>query len=132
VFLLRCFAFTQHATRACFLLEILTAERCNHIFLEKTNDGKKENLIMEKDFLIYLLYITLIEIRERSHEQKDNRTFWLCDMLHNVPAALKSDEDCKEAYKNILDTVKHLGVESWLDTRKNEFYNLFPEYQISN
>ena len=86
---------------------------------------------MEKDFLIYLLYITLIEIRERSYEQKDNRTFWLCDLLHNVPAALKSDEGCKEAYNNLIQNVKELEVESWLETRKNEFYGRFPEYRIS-
>lgn len=87
---------------------------------------------MEKDFLLYLLYTALVDIRERSYEQKDNVTFWLCDLLHNVPYSLRSDEGIQEAYKNVIDNVKELNIESWLETRKKEFYSTFPEHKISN
>jgi len=83
---------------------------------------------MQKEFLIYLLYITLVEIRERSYTNKDERTFWLCDMLHNVPAALKSEEQSIDAYNKILNNVEALNLKSWLDTRMTEFYERFPEY----
>lgn len=89
---------------------------------------------MEQKFLLYLLYSTLIEIRERAYEAKDERTFWLCDLLHNIPSSLESESGTQEAYRNLLNNVKHLGIEKWLEVRKSEFYNRFPEYedQISN
>ena len=83
---------------------------------------------MQKEFLIYLLYITLVEIRERSYTNKDERTFWLCDLLHNVPAALKSEEQSIAAFNKILDDVEALNIKTWLDTRMSEFYQEFPEY----
>jgi len=45
---------------------------------------------MERKFLLYLLYIALIDIRERAYEQNDKTTFGLCDLLHNVPLYLIS------------------------------------------
>jgi hypothetical protein len=85
---------------------------------------------MEQKFLMYVLHITLVELRERAYETKDNRTFWLCDMLHNTPFYLESEPSTKEAYQNLLDTVKHLGIEEWLEARKKEFYSRFPEYEM--
>ena len=88
---------------------------------------------MQKEFLIYLLYITLVEIRERSYANKDERTFRLCNMLHNVPAALKSEEQRIDAYNKIVDDAEALNLKNWLDTRMVEFYARFPEYaKISN
>jgi hypothetical protein len=87
---------------------------------------------MEQKFLLYVLYITLVELREQALEKEDNRTFWLCDMLHNVPFALISEDSTKEAYNRLLGSVKHLGIENWLEQRQKEFYQQFPEYQISN
>ena len=86
---------------------------------------------MEKKFLLYLLYITLIEIRERSYEQNDKRTFWLCDLLHNVPLTLSSDDGIQQSYNDLIEKVGALGIESWLETRKKEFYERYPEF-ISN
>jgi hypothetical protein len=86
---------------------------------------------MEKKFLLYLLYITLIEIRERSYEQNDKRTFWLCDLLHNVPLTLSSDDGIQQSYNDLIEKVGELGIESWLETRKQEFYERYPEF-ISN
>lgn len=83
---------------------------------------------MEKDFLIYILYITLVEIREHSMEQNDKRIFWLCDLLHNIPFALKSEEETQAAYRTLLTDVKELGVDQWLEARKGEFLSRFPEY----
>jgi hypothetical protein len=87
---------------------------------------------MEKKFLLYLLYAALIEIRERSYERKDNVSYWLCDLLHNIPLQLLSNEDTKDTYTYLLDNINELGVQKWFDNRKDEFENRFPEYKISN
>lgn len=83
---------------------------------------------MEKQFLLYLLYITLIEIRERSYEQNDKRTFWLCDMLHNVPLSLSSEEATQESYEHLIEKVRALGLDTWLEAREKEFYDRYPQY----
>lgn len=87
---------------------------------------------MEQKFLLYVLYITLVEIREQALEKNDKKLFWLCDMLHNIPFALTSEGATKDAYNHLLESVKHLGIENWLECRRKEFYQRFPEYQISN
>jgi hypothetical protein len=87
---------------------------------------------MELKFLMYVLHITLVSMREKAYEPKDKQTFWLCDMLHNTPLYLDSETNAKEAYQNLLDTVNHLGIEKWLEVRKEEFYNRFPEYKEQN
>ena len=80
---------------------------------------------------MYLLYTALIDIRERSYE-KDNYTFGLCDLLHNIPLQLTTDEAAKNAYDYLCDNVKELELEKWMETRKEEFYLQFPEYKFSN
>jgi len=85
-------------------------------------------LTMEKNFLLYLLYITLVELRERSYEQNDKRTFWLCDLLHNVPLALSSEESTQEVYNELIQNVHALGIEEWLETRKKEFTERYPQF----
>lgn len=84
---------------------------------------------MERKFLLYLLYITLIEIREYSQETGNDRFFWLSDILHNIPFQLESEEDINNAYKSLIDNVKKLHIDQWLETRKSEFYARFPEYK---
>lgn len=83
---------------------------------------------MEKQFLLYLLYITLVEMRERSYEQNDKRSFWLCDLLHNVPLALPSEESTQEAFKDLIEKVHTLGIDEWLQTRKKEFIERYPHF----
>ena len=87
---------------------------------------------MERKFLLYLLYIALIDIRERSYEKKDSYTFGLCDLLHNIPLQLIDEEGAKEAYEYLLNNVKELGIENWIETRKEEFFSRFPEHKNSN
>ncbi|OQP52801.1 hypothetical protein A4H97_24175 [Niastella yeongjuensis] len=84
---------------------------------------------MEKKFLLYVLYITLIEIRERSYESKDERIYGLCDLLHNIPLRLDSEKGIKEAYERLLEDVETLGIYDWLNARKQEFYQSYPEYE---
>jgi len=84
---------------------------------------------MEKRFLLHLLYIALIDIRARSYEQNDRKTFWLCDLLHKVPLQLATEEDIREAYNNLSEKVKTLGIEHWLDNRKEEFYDQYPQFK---
>ena len=87
---------------------------------------------MEKQFLLYLLYITLVELRERAYDQNDKRTFWLCDLLHNVPLALPSEESTQEAYKELIQNVHTLGIEEWLEARKKEFIERYPHFASDN
>jgi hypothetical protein len=84
---------------------------------------------MERKFLLYLLYITLVEIREYSQENKNERLFWLTDLLHNIPFQLDSEDEVKNAYSNLIDNVKELGIEKWLETRETEFYSSFPQFK---
>lgn len=84
---------------------------------------------MEKQFLLYLLYIALIDIRERSYENNDKTSFWLCDLLHNVPLRLTSEEDTKDAYQRLAANVEAMGIQEWFNTRKEEFYERYPEFK---
>jgi hypothetical protein len=84
---------------------------------------------MEEKFLLHLLYIALIDIRARSYEQNDRKIFWLCDLLHEVPLQLASEEGTRKAYNSLSEKVKALGIEHWLETRKEEFYDQYPEYK---
>ena len=85
---------------------------------------------MEKQFLLYLLHIALIDIRARSYENNDKTSFWLCDLLHNIPLRLNSEEDIKDAYERLVDNINTLGVQDWLNTRMEEFYKRYPEYKV--
>lgn len=84
---------------------------------------------MEKQFLLHLLYIALIDIRERSYENNDKTSFWLCDLLHNIPLSLGSEDDIKTAYQDLIANVNALGVQGWLKAREEEFYEQHPEYK---
>ncbi len=81
---------------------------------------------MKKEFLLYLIYITLIEIRERSLETNDKMTFLLCDLLHNIPLHIKSDKNINEAYKDLKEKVEEKGLQNWFKTRKDEFLSRNP------
>jgi hypothetical protein len=83
----------------------------------------------EKKFLLYLLYITLIELREFSHETNNKKFYWLADILHNIPLGIDSnEEEVKKLYQDLVDNVKELGIQSWLETRKSEFFSQNPEF----
>jgi len=84
---------------------------------------------MEKRFLLHLLYIALIDIRARSCENGDNVTFGLCDLLHNTPPMLSTDDDVLVAYNRLLEKVEARGLSHWLQTRREEFYQRYPEYK---
>lgn len=86
---------------------------------------------MEKKFLLYLLYIVLIDIRERSLENGDSASYWLTNLLHNVPLAFDSDEDIKQAYEIVLERVEHDNMNKWLENRRQEFYASYPEFKTS-
>ena len=83
---------------------------------------------MEKKFLLYLLYIVLIDIRERSLENGDKASYWLSNLLHNVPLTLDSDEGIEEVYKQVCDRIEHDNMNKWLETRKQEFFERYPEF----
>jgi len=83
---------------------------------------------MEKQFLLYVLYISLVEIREKSYEKGDSQTFGLCNLLHNIPLMLGTETDSEIAYKELVEKVESLGIYSWLENRKKEFHARYPEY----
>ena len=83
---------------------------------------------MEKHFLQYLLYITLVEFRADAYEAGNKRQFWLADLLHNIPLKLNSVDDVHETYLNLLENVKSLGLDDWLNARMKEFYSRHPEF----
>lgn len=76
---------------------------------------------MEREFLKYLLYITFVELREHAYEIKDQKVFWLCDLLHNIPGNMDSEEEAKVSYERLKSAVDHDGKQSWLDLRMAEF-----------
>lgn len=76
---------------------------------------------MEKKFLAYVLYITLLEFREKAYLNKDSRTFHLADILHNVPMSLLSEDSSKEEYVKLLEAVNSLGLNDWFKAREKEF-----------
>jgi len=84
---------------------------------------------MEKQFLAYILYITLLEIRENALEEDNSRIYHLTDILHNVPTSLLEDEEAKEEYKRIVNAVKGLKIYDWWKNRRNEFEQRFPEFK---
>jgi hypothetical protein len=83
---------------------------------------------MEKQFLLYVLYISLVEIREKSLEKGDSQTYGLCNLLHNIPLMLGSEKDAEVAYQGLIGKVESLGIHSWLENRKREFHGRNPEY----
>jgi hypothetical protein len=85
--------------------------------------------MLEKEFLAYVLYITLVEIREKAYEEKNWRFFHLTDMLHNVPSGLLKEEQTREEYSSLIQKVKELKIYDWWEKRVNEFEERFPEFK---
>lgn len=85
--------------------------------------------MFERKFLAYLLYITLLEIREEAYIKENNRLFYLTDLLHNIPFCLFEADEAKEEYNNVLRGVDHLKINDWLKAREKEFYDRFPEHR---
>jgi hypothetical protein len=85
--------------------------------------------MVEKKFLAYILYITLLEIRENAYADNNSRLYHLADMLHNIPFSLLDDEQAKEEYKKVLQTVEELKIFDWLNNRVKEFKQRFPDLE---
>ena len=94
--------------------------------------NRQKNNRMEKKFLHYLLYAALIDLRYRANENNDKASFWLCDLLHNIPLNLNTDEDIERAYIRLCEKIEFGGKQDWLNIRKEEFYNRYPEYKMSS
>jgi hypothetical protein len=84
--------------------------------------------MFEQKFLAYVLYITLVEIRESAYMQNDSRLYYLTDMLHNAPLSLLNEDSAKSEYNLILETINHLDISDWLNKRMEEFKKRFPEF----
>lgn len=88
----------------------------------------KRNKMFEQKFLAYVLYITLVEIREKAYETDDSRLYYLTDLMHNVPFSLLDNVSAKEEYDSLVRAVDVLKINEWLKAREKEFYQRFPEY----
>ena len=87
---------------------------------------------MEKDFLLYLIYSAFIEIRIHAYENNDEKSIELCNLLHTVPLILIAEETGKEAYVKLLGKVENMAMDGWLNMRKDEFYQRYPQYKKNN
>ena len=76
---------------------------------------------MEKKFLLYALYVALIDIRERSCENDDRRTFWLTNLLHNVPLHIDSDEEVEETLRRVFENAESCNLTGWMNKRLDDF-----------
>lgn len=85
--------------------------------------------MFEKKFLAYVLYVTLLEIRDNAYTENNSRLYHLADMLHNAPFSLLDDESAKDEYETVLRTVESLKIYDWLNNRMKEFKDRFPDYQ---
>lgn len=83
--------------------------------------------MFERKFLAYILYITLLEIRESAYTENNSRLYYLADMLHNTPFSLLDDELAKTEYERVLHTVESLNIFDWLNNRMKEFKERFPD-----
>ena len=83
--------------------------------------------MFEKKFLAYVLYVTLLEIRESAYTENNSRLYHLADMLHNTPFSLLNDELAEEEYDKILQAVETLNLSDWLNKRMKEFRERFPD-----
>lgn len=86
--------------------------------------------MFETKFLAYILYTTLIEIRESAYKANDSRIYHLTDMLHNIPLSLLKEDSAKLEYNKILEAVESLNIPEWLDNRMAEFKDRFPELPL--
>lgn len=86
--------------------------------------------MFEKKFLAYILYVTLLELRESAYSKNDNRLYHLSDMLHNVPFSLLDDKTAILEYERIIESVKALNIPDWFEKRMADFKNNFPEFDI--
>lgn len=85
--------------------------------------------MFEKRFLAYILYITLLEIREEARDKNNSRMYHLADLLHNIPFSLLEENSAKDEYNNFLKAVESLKIDNWLEIREKEFYSRFPEFR---
>jgi hypothetical protein len=53
-------------------------------------------------------------------------SFWLCDLLHNIPLQLSSEKDIGEAYENLKIKVEEMGLQKWFKTLQDEFLSENP------
>jgi hypothetical protein len=51
------------------------------------------NFMMERQFLLYLLYITLVDIRERAQEKGDQVTYNLSNLMHRMQQGMRASKD---------------------------------------
>lgn len=87
---------------------------------------------MKKKFLLYIIHVSILDIRERSYQNKDNITFGLCNLIHNIPSSLFSEDDESKAFSDFVEKIQNLDMQEWLEKREEEFYDWFPEYRNKN
>jgi hypothetical protein len=87
---------------------------------------------MEKQFLMYIMYATFIELRLSAYENSDQKSINLCNLLHTIPLILIEDDTGKLGYQALLEKLEVRDMNSWLSNRKKEFKARFPELHIDS
>ena len=82
---------------------------------------------MKKNILLYLLYATLLGIRERSYKNNDKITL---KSVISLIIYLGAHFWKAMTLRDLLENIEALGMENWLNMRKEEFYTQFPEYKL--
>lgn len=86
--------------------------------------------MFEKKFLTYLLYTTLLEVRDYAYENNISRIYYLTDILHNTPFCLQDDQDSKMELERIIKNVEKLKISEWLSSRIKEFREQYPDIDV--
>ena len=79
----------------------------------------EEDNMIEKEYILKLLYIAFLEIRVASHKQDSRTCFMLSDIFHNVPLQIntadKGNADYAAIVKRIREKCEQRNYISWLD-----------------
>ena len=71
------------------------------------------------DQICTILYRAFIEIRVDAYEKNNNVAFWLADLLHNIPCAIKTEAAAGGDFSRVLGELhrraEERGLTSWVD-----------------
>jgi hypothetical protein len=80
---------------------------------------EKGNDVRDLDQICTILYRAFIEIRVDAYEKNNNVAFWLADLLHNIPCAIKTEAAAGGDFSRVLGELhrraEERGLTSWVD-----------------
>lgn len=71
------------------------------------------------DRICTLLHRAFLDIRVDAFEKNDNVAFWLADLMHNIPCAIKTEAAAGGDFSRVLSELhrraEERGLASWVD-----------------